>query len=283
MPIIVTCPSCSGQLRVADDLLGRKVRCPACNATFTSTREASPEAPPPVKPPAVSPLEAPVETEKVDAWKMLDLELDQAGTKPAAPLAPPPEPVPAPPPLPDKSRAEPERSPAPRQRARLNDDHDDLRPCPSCGRLVHYDRRRCTECGARLRDDGLLDEDDDYVSIRKRRDYEPHRGGFILAMGVISVASIFVCPLLIPVAIVPGLIAWVLGGIDLRRMREGHLDPDGHGSTQAGWICGIIGTLLNTLIVLGCGTILGLGIWADTQRSRNLNQPAFQPPPPVVK
>lgn len=35
MPILTSCPSCKRQLRVPDDLLGRQVKCPQCNATFT--------------------------------------------------------------------------------------------------------------------------------------------------------------------------------------------------------------------------------------------------------
>src|SRR5262245_36991055 len=50
MPIIVSCPTCSGQLRVADDLIGRKVRCPACHAIFEATETES--APPPPEEPS---------------------------------------------------------------------------------------------------------------------------------------------------------------------------------------------------------------------------------------
>src|SRR5262245_49479272 len=42
MPIVVGCPSCSSQLRVADDLLGRKVRCPACQTVFEASAVAEP-------------------------------------------------------------------------------------------------------------------------------------------------------------------------------------------------------------------------------------------------
>jgi predicted Zn finger-like uncharacterized protein len=37
MPTIVTCPDCQRQLRVPDDLLGKKVKCPDCKVTFTAT------------------------------------------------------------------------------------------------------------------------------------------------------------------------------------------------------------------------------------------------------
>jgi predicted Zn finger-like uncharacterized protein len=34
MPISLTCPQCSGKLRVADNLAGKRVKCPKCSATF---------------------------------------------------------------------------------------------------------------------------------------------------------------------------------------------------------------------------------------------------------
>src|SRR5262249_50778874 len=57
MPIIVACPTCNGQLRVADDLIRRKVRCPACNATFEAIppRERPDEPPQPLAPLSPSP------------------------------------------------------------------------------------------------------------------------------------------------------------------------------------------------------------------------------------
>jgi predicted Zn finger-like uncharacterized protein len=41
MPVRISCPSCNKALRVPDDSLGRKVRCPACSTAFTA--EAPPE------------------------------------------------------------------------------------------------------------------------------------------------------------------------------------------------------------------------------------------------
>lgn len=41
MPIQITCPSCSRQLRVPDDLVGKYVKCPGCDKTFTATVEGN--------------------------------------------------------------------------------------------------------------------------------------------------------------------------------------------------------------------------------------------------
>jgi predicted Zn finger-like uncharacterized protein len=38
MPTDVDCPSCTQKLRVPDDLLGKKVKCPACKTMFSATQ-----------------------------------------------------------------------------------------------------------------------------------------------------------------------------------------------------------------------------------------------------
>ena len=65
----------------------------------------------------------------------------------------------------------------------------------------------------------------------------PHRGGAVLALGIIGIALCFIC----------GIIAWVMGNGDLREIRAGRMDRSGEGMTQAGRICGMIGTILGLL------------------------------------
>jgi hypothetical protein len=62
----------------------------------------------------------------------------------------------------------------------------------------------------------------------------PHRGGIILALGILGIVCCFIC----------GIIAWVMGNNDLREMTAGRMDPSGHGLTQAGKICGIVSVVL---------------------------------------
>ncbi len=55
MPVITNCPECSRKVRVPDDLLGKKVRCPGCKVVFAAAAvpEEVPEeapAPPPRRP-----------------------------------------------------------------------------------------------------------------------------------------------------------------------------------------------------------------------------------------
>jgi predicted Zn finger-like uncharacterized protein len=47
MPEVIQCPHCNRKLRVPDNLLGKKVKCPSCSSTFTATagEEDLPTAP----------------------------------------------------------------------------------------------------------------------------------------------------------------------------------------------------------------------------------------------
>jgi predicted Zn finger-like uncharacterized protein len=56
MPEIVQCPECQRKLKVPENLLGKKVKCPTCGATFTAAGEAAPE-PAPAPAPARRPRE----------------------------------------------------------------------------------------------------------------------------------------------------------------------------------------------------------------------------------
>src|SRR6516162_2882391 len=42
MATIVDCPSCQRKLRVPDDLLGKKVKCPTCSGTFDAMSRPAP-------------------------------------------------------------------------------------------------------------------------------------------------------------------------------------------------------------------------------------------------
>jgi len=160
----VACPACAGKLRLPDDLAGRDVRCPRCDATF-----AAPALPPPGPEPAAPdlPLErAPDPPPPPGPVGAVELRLsldDDPPRPPAAPRAgPPPE--------------RPGRVPPP---PRLNDEHDDLQTCPGCGRHAHRDATRCPSCGGRL---GADDPDPDWRPLR-RRVAEPHRGGTVAGAG----------------------------------------------------------------------------------------------------
>ena len=81
---------------------------------------------------------------------------------------------------------------------------------------------------------------------------EPHRGGAILALGIIGLVVCQIC----------SIIAWVMANTDLPKMRDGRMDPEGEGLTSAGKILGIIGVVMIIasigivilILVLGAGT-----------------------------
>lgn len=69
---------------------------------------------------------------------------------------------------------------------------------------------------------------------------KPHRGTLILVLGILSLVCCH--PL--------GIAAWLMGNTDLKEMAAGTMDPSGQGTTNAGKICGIIGTVLTVIGVL---------------------------------
>jgi uncharacterized membrane protein YidH (DUF202 family) len=88
-------------------------------------------------------------------------------------------------------------------------------------------------------DDERFEDDDrdreDRPRRRDRREYEQeHRGGLILALGIIGLVA---CA---PV----GIAAWVLGNNDLKAMDAGQMDPEGKQLTQVGKILGMVATIL---------------------------------------
>ena len=108
-----------------------------------------------------------------------------------------------------------------------------------------------------------------------RRDAEPHRGTLILTLGIISIALGMLCGIFgLPL----GIAAWVMGRHDLMKMRQRTMDPAGEGLTQAGWICGIIGTILDSLWLLGCLIYVAfIFTFALSMRPK----PPLPPAPPV--
>jgi len=123
------------------------------------------------------------------------------------------------------------------------------------------------------------EDDDDYEERRRRRRRSssnrarlaPHRGSMILAFGIISLVG----GLALGVPVIFGLVAWIMGNTDLNEMREGRMDPEGEGMTQAGRIMGMIATILAIVgTVLFCGLfgcaillpIFAVGAGAANQR-----------------
>lgn len=216
MAAIVDCPLCSRKLRILDAYEGDPVKCPSCGGTFVAPTETEVASIP-------AAAAGPVVTEKI-----APLEI---GSRQAVPPVPKLKPR-----LIGEEKVAPSRPLPPTQ----GPTKLPLRLCPSCGRHLEGDAMRCTHCGEPLGDD---DRPWPY------RDCEPHRGGLILAVGIISIVLITTCALSI-IGLPMGIAAWTMAQGDLRKMRAGRMDPDGMRTTESGRTCAIIGTVLNTLGLL---------------------------------
>jgi hypothetical protein len=87
---------------------------------------------------------------------------------------------------------------------------------------------------------------------------KPHRGTLILVFGILGIVSCF--PL--------GIAAWVMGKLDLKEMDAGTMDPSGRGNTNAGRICGMIGTLLaGIMLVFVIAALIVSGLFVIWRRT----------------
>lgn len=78
---------------------------------------------------------------------------------------------------------------------------------------------------------------------------ERHRGGAILALGIISIVVFCL------IDIICGIIGWVMANRDLAEIKAGRMDPSGQSLTSAGRICCIIG------VILGCLYAVAVLVW----------------------
>jgi hypothetical protein len=96
-----------------------------------------------------------------------------------------------------------------------------------------------------------------------RRDVEPHRGNWLLLLAAVT----FLLGASSLAVVVPGWLAVPLGFAvdrlavrDLRRMRAGTMDPDGHAQAKQARRLADLGTILGVLGGGGCGLYLFLGV-----------------------
>ncbi len=116
-------------------------------------------------------------------------------------------------------------------------------PCPLCGlvgsktQIPHLP----------LFKNWLIQPDD---GTKENRIMKPHRGTLILVFGILSLV---ICGPL-------GIVAWIMGNGDLKQMDAGTMDPSGRSVTNAGRICGMIGTILLALYVVAFIALFALGV-----------------------
>ena len=70
----------------------------------------------------------------------------------------------------------------------------------------------------------------------------PHRGAAVLTLGILGVVFI-------PLGLILGAIAWVMGNTELKDMEAGRADPSGRSMITAGRILGIVSCCLALLVI----------------------------------
>lgn len=196
---LLTCPSCGCSVQTADALLGRRVRCFACQHTFLAT------------PGRVAPPTPPAQRS------------GELGCR----------------------------------RGRPRDEDQDFDSgeygpfCPGCGRRIGWRDLSCPHCGEELEPENEARSARRQAIDRIRRDYEPHRGGLIFALGNVSmiVGGLSLCTFgMGAVVSVPvGILAWLMANRDLELMREGRLDPRGKRQTETGRTGAVAGVILGLI------------------------------------
>jgi hypothetical protein len=216
MTIETICQGCSRKLRVADEHAGKQARCPQCGTIYTVPGTAGQSAAR-----AASPVS--------NFWFMKTPDGREYGPVRRTEL--------------DKWAVEGRIPP----HAELRADGTDLWQAATqvYPRLSPVSAPKPAEIGNPFADRA---SDNPYtpgsavgMSGAARQQYaRPHRGGLILALGILGWA---VCAVFAP-------FAWGMGSGDLKAMRSGEMNPEGMGLTQAGMILGMIQTIL-LLLFLG--------------------------------
>ncbi len=152
----------------------------------------------------------------------------------------------------------------------------DHKECPSCGVQVRRDMRRCHVCGARLSRLDWTETEERFRRDPVRRDCEPHRGGLVLALGMMGLIFF---PLCAAIGLVLSICAWVMGRADLIRMRTGTMDREGESNSRIGMICGMAGVPLNILTLIGCVAFWVFLVPGWEQATPQPVQPRFGGPP----
>ncbi|HEV3143180.1 MAG TPA: hypothetical protein VGZ47_04775, partial [Gemmataceae bacterium] len=145
--------------------------------------------------------------------------------------------------------------------------------CPSCGKKLKVPdeyigkKVRCSDCNGtfvsekppakappRAAQPDDVSDDDVPVRKRSRESMEPHRGTLILILGIAGLAGFVVIGVL---SIVPGILAWIWGNQDLKKMDAGTMDPEGRSNTSLGKILGMIGVIINGVgLLIGCVLVI---------------------------
>ncbi len=223
MPIEMICAECGRTLRVPDAQAGLQARCPQCKTVFTVPTAASGPSAQSSKPDAwfvntaAGERFGPISREELDRWVAEDRLT--AGCKLI------------------------------RQGESRSINAADL--YPQLGSANPF-----AEQGEQPAFGPQITTDNPYASPAAGggQHKRPHRGGMILTFGILGICFTFFtlcCGLSILIGGGFSIAAWAMGNTDLAAIRRGHMDRSGYGTTQAGMILGIIGTILAGLAFVG--------------------------------
>jgi hypothetical protein len=210
----VFCPACRARVPLVGVRPGRAVQCPSCKISFIPDRPANETVP-------------------------IHLELPRPEPEDPEPAADadllPPEQQPRAEPRPKRRLVGAVEVPVPQSEQPLPRPLPPEVHCRACGHPSDATRDRCDHCGAPLpRLDG------------PHRALEPHRGTLLRQLSIAGLAMVVIPPL----GVLFSATAWVLSQIDLSHMEARTMNSAGYSMTRTAWICGLIGTTLNTVVGL---------------------------------
>lgn len=217
MPIETICPGCSRKLRVGDEFAGKQARCPVCNEIYSVRGEAGPAARVQdektwrLRTPEGQ-IYGPVSKDELDKW------VSDGRVTADCCIAP------------DESNWD-----------RADQVYAVLKAVPAFAN-PHLGSNATGSPAAAFQPAGNgYTQANVSAGATRYRYTATHRGGLVLALGVIS--WVVGCPVF-------GLFAWIMGSGDLREMRLGRMDPSGRGLTQAGQIVGMVHAILVIVVVV---------------------------------
>jgi predicted Zn finger-like uncharacterized protein len=233
-----SCPGCGATYSVDDSKGGKTGRCPKCQSQFQIPMPEGAAPPPiPAAPEPTSDPNAPIEIRPCPGCQArLSVSAADLGVDVECPYC--------------KTVYKAVKagtgvsSVAPSRPAELDDDRSSRRQRDEEVDEDDRPRRRRRDeeededrPSRRRRDEG----DEERPRRRRRRggSYEPHRGGLILAFGILGWV----------VCLIFGILAWVMGNADIRAMDEGRMDPEGRSMTNIGRILGMIQCILALICV----------------------------------
>jgi len=116
-----------------------------------------------------------------------------------------------------------------------------LTTCPVCGFHNGFDSNFCSQCATKLSSHATPVDPNasrpGYAPYATTPSAELPRSSNAVAVLVLGILSLVVCGAL-------GPIAWYMGHGELQQINAGLVSRQDHGMVNAGYICGIIGSIL---------------------------------------